>query len=74
MKTLREWRLDRMMSVRELAKAAGLASHKTIVDIEHGRLRPQYRTMRGICEALGVSGNDVTEFAAVLEGKEKAAA
>ena len=74
MKTLREWRLERLMSVRDLAEAAGLSSHKTIIELEHGRQQPQYRTMRRICDALGVAAGEVTEFAAALEGKEKAAA
>jgi transcriptional regulator with XRE-family HTH domain len=77
MKTLQEWRAERVMSVRDLAEAAG-AGHKTIIDIEHGRRRPHRRTMRRIAEVLGVSPHEVTEFAEVLredvQGGERAAA
>lgn len=77
MKTLREWRAERVMSTRDLAAKAG-ASHKTIIEIEYGRRRPHRHTMRRIAEALGVSPHDVTEFAEALrddvQGGEKAAA
>ena len=75
MKTLRQWRQERLMSTRELAKAAGVAQ-KTIVQTEHGRHRPHYRTMRLISEALGVTARDVAEFAAALDadqGQQEAA-
>ena len=73
MKTLREWRQERMMSTRDLAKTAGI-SDKTLIQLELGRQRPQWRTMRALCTALGVTPREVVEFAAVLEGEEAAAA
>jgi DNA-binding XRE family transcriptional regulator len=73
MKTLREWRQERLMSTRDLAKAAGI-SDKTLIQVELGRQRPQWRTMRRLCETLRVQPRDVAEFAAVLEGEEAAAA
>ena len=45
MKTLREWRTEKLKSVRELAALAGV-THKTLIDLEHGRRRPTYDTMR----------------------------
>ena len=73
MKTLREWRQERMLSTRDLAKTAGI-SDKTLIHVELCRQRPQGRTMRAWCTAFGVTPRDVAEFAAVLEGEEAAAA
>jgi transcriptional regulator with XRE-family HTH domain len=69
-KTLREWRTERLLSVRELALAAGV-THKTLIDLEHGRRRATYETMRGISQALGVPAPDIAEFAPVLEERGK---
>ncbi len=52
MKTLREWRLDRLLSVRDLAKRSGVTA-KTVVDLEYGRRTPHYETMRQLCAVLG---------------------
>ena len=73
MKTLREWRIARLMSTRGLEKAAGV-TQKTIIDIEYGRRRPHYDTIGRISQALGVEPSDVTEFAATLEELGKDAA
>jgi transcriptional regulator with XRE-family HTH domain len=73
MKTLREWRLDRLLSVRGFAAKSGVTA-KTIVDLEHGRRTPQYETMRQLCAALDVRAADVTEFAEALEERGKDAA
>jgi transcriptional regulator with XRE-family HTH domain len=73
MKTLREWRLERLLSIRQLAEASGVTA-KTIVDIEHGRRQAQYATMRDISTALGVSATEVTEFAETLDERSKNAA
>ncbi len=43
-------------------------SSKTLVQIEHARQQPRYRTMRRICAALKVEPREVTEFLAVIEG------
>jgi transcriptional regulator with XRE-family HTH domain len=76
MKTLREWRKERLMSLDDLAAAAGV-SNKTIVQVELGRQLPRYRTMRRLCAALKVQPADVTEFVAALQegaqGEEEAA-
>jgi transcriptional regulator with XRE-family HTH domain len=73
MKTLREWRLSRLLSTRALEAAAGV-TQKTIIDIEYGRRRPHYGTIGKLSAALGVEPGDVTEFAMALEewGKDAA--
>jgi DNA-binding Xre family transcriptional regulator len=72
-KTLREWRADRLISVEDLARAAGV-SNKTIVQLEHGRQTATFRTMRRLCGALNVQPGDVTEFAEAQEERGKDAA
>jgi DNA-binding XRE family transcriptional regulator len=75
-KNLREWRQERLMSIADLAAAAGVST-KTLVQVEHGRQRPQWRTMRALCKALDVQPRDVAEFAAAMDaepGHEEAAA
>jgi transcriptional regulator with XRE-family HTH domain len=70
MKTLREWRLARLMSTRSLEKASGV-TQKTIIDLEYGRRRPHYDTMGRLSAALGVEPGEVVEFAAALEAWAK---
>jgi transcriptional regulator with XRE-family HTH domain len=73
MRGLRQWRLDRLLSVEELASIAGV-SNKTIIQIEHGRQLPRLRTIRRLSEALQVEPNDVSEFNQALDelGKGRA--
>lgn len=52
MKSLRDWRTERVMSVRDLAEAAGVWT-KTVVQLEYGRQRAHYKCMRRIAGALG---------------------
>ena len=75
MPTLREVRLRRFWSQRELAKRAGVAQ-RTIVEAELGRQVPHLATMRKLAEALGVDPIEVDEFRAAVEAavEEKAAA
>jgi transcriptional regulator with XRE-family HTH domain len=68
-KTLRQWRLEKLMSTKELATVAGV-SNKTVVQIEHGRQVPLLRTIRRISEALDVPPREVQEFAEALEALE----
>jgi transcriptional regulator with XRE-family HTH domain len=70
MKTLREWRAERLLGVKALAAKAGV-SNKTIVQIEHGAQVPSFRTIRRLSEALGVEPREVTEFAAAIEAAGK---
>ena len=75
MKTLREWRAERLLGVKALAAKAGV-SNKTIVQIEHGAQVPSFRTIRRLCDALEVEPRQVVEFAQAIEdaGKSLAAA
>jgi transcriptional regulator with XRE-family HTH domain len=73
MKTLREWRAQRLESSKTLAVKAGV-SNKTILEIENGRNVPTFRTMRRLSDALGVAAGEVAEFAAAIEERGKAAA
>lgn len=53
-KTLREARLEKGVTQKELAKEAGL-SRASIINIELGRVLPKYDHMVRICKRLGVS-------------------
>ena len=63
MKSLREHRHARFISIEDLAEKAGVST-KTIVDTELRRTQPKFRTIRKISEALGVDPAEVAEFAA----------
>ncbi len=63
---LRWHRMTRMMTIVALAAAANVAQ-KTISDIENGKVVPKLRTVRRLCETLGVSPAEVTEFAEALD-------
>ncbi len=66
MLTLRELRLRRVLSQRELAKRAGVVQ-RTIVEAEAGRQVPHPATMRKLAEALGVAVTDIDEFRRAIE-------
>ena len=66
MPTLREARLRRFWSIRELASRAGV-SPRTIVQIESGAIVPRLATMRKIAGALGMEPGEIVEFAAAVE-------
>lgn len=63
MKTLKEWRNERFLSVRELAALAEVTP-ATISYIENGKTIPRQKSMRKIAGALGVEPSDVAEFVA----------
>jgi transcriptional regulator with XRE-family HTH domain len=64
---LSEARTTKLLSVRKLAEAAGVAP-ATIYYIEHGRTIPSFRAIRDISAALEMDPLDIDEFAAVIEG------
>ena len=66
MPTLRELRLRRVLSQRELAKRASVVQ-RTIVEAEVGRQVPHPATMRKLAEALGVAVTDIDEFRCAIE-------
>ena len=65
MKTLREHRNERLLSIRSLAEAAGCSS-ATVLRIELRRIMPTHRTMKCLAEALGCEVGEVAEFQAAL--------
>jgi transcriptional regulator with XRE-family HTH domain len=67
MQSLRTLRLERLLSVERLSKLAGV-SNRTILDIEHGMVRPKLRTIGRLSEALEVAPIDVLEFVPVVGG------
>ena len=73
MKSLRDWRIEHLLSLAALAERSGVTK-KTLIDIEHGRRLPHYGTIAALCRVLDVAPADVTEFAAALEGRSKDAA
>jgi DNA-binding XRE family transcriptional regulator len=68
MPPLRELRLQKMLSQRDLAREASI-THKTIVDVELGRVEPHLKTMRKVAAALGVDPLDIDEFQRAIEEK-----
>lgn len=62
---LRKWRTRQLLSIAELAAAAGIMP-KTLADLEHGRRTPNYRTIRQVSAALGVDAGEITEFAVAM--------
>jgi transcriptional regulator with XRE-family HTH domain len=63
--TLKAWRRRRLLTVRGLAAAAGVAQ-RTVVEVEAGRRTPHPGTVRALSEALGVEPEQVTEFRQVM--------
>ena len=66
--SLRQLRTSRLMSIRELAAVAGITP-KTLTDVEYGRRRPSYETMRSLSKALGVPAHDIQEFVVAIESR-----
>lgn len=73
MPTLREVRLARLWSQRELARRSGVAE-RTIVSIENGQRPPRLETMRKLAEALAIDWREVAEFRRAMEAHEEKAA
>lgn len=70
MASLRDERVRRLLSVRALAKQAGVAP-TTVHLIETGQRQPQYLTIHRLSEALRVDPMEVEEFRAVLEATKR---
>ncbi len=68
MKSLREHRVERMLSQRELARRAGVTP-RTLLFIELGRRHPTYRTISKLSAALRVAPEAVAEFSLSLHAK-----
>ncbi len=67
-KTLREHRIDGMLTYRDLAEASGVAV-TTIMSLERGIRRPHFATMVAVAGALDVSVREIAEFDLALEAK-----
>ena len=65
-RTLREWRAERLLTIRDLARLAGVAA-STVYLIEARRAMPRPATMRAIAAALGVKAAQVAEFRRAIE-------
>ncbi len=74
MRTLKEFRHARMLTLTELAVRADVA-YATVQAVEGHKREPSIRTIRKISEALGVEPNGIVEFAKALElrGADRAA-
>jgi transcriptional regulator with XRE-family HTH domain len=66
MPSLRAVRTDRQLSIRALARAAGVAA-STVYLIEMGRTLPHPGTMRALAAALRVEPQEVDEFRQAIE-------
>ncbi len=55
---LRELREARGLSVRGLAREAGIST-ETVFSVEHGRRQPSMRTLGKLAQALGVEATDL---------------
>ena len=65
LRPLRTIRRGEFMSITDLAARSGVST-KTIVEIELGRARPRFTTIRKLSDALGVRPGDVAEFVATI--------
>ena len=63
---LRALRAERLLSIRELARLAGVAP-STIYLTEAGRTTPHASVMRRIAAALRVGAHEVAEFRRAIE-------
>jgi transcriptional regulator with XRE-family HTH domain len=64
-KTLREARTERLLTLRDLAERAGVG-FSSIHLIETGRSLPRLSMIRKLSEALGVEPGEIAEFSAAI--------
>jgi transcriptional regulator with XRE-family HTH domain len=67
-RSLRDVRAERLLSLRELARLAGVAP-STIYKIELGRSTPHLSVVRRIAVALNVDAATVTEFRRAIRAR-----
>lgn len=65
MKTLREARTERLLTLRDLAERAGVG-FSSIHLIETGRSLPRLSMIRKLSGALGVEPGEIAEFSAAI--------
>jgi transcriptional regulator with XRE-family HTH domain len=73
MPSLRQIRIARLLTIRELAQRAGVAP-STVYLLEAGRSRPSLRVIRRLSAALEVAPETVDEFHEVVWLPDTAAA
>lgn len=64
--TLREWRIQKVLTQKDLAERAGVAE-VTIASIERGVQLPSPRTSRKLAEALGIEPTQIEEVKKAIE-------
>ena len=60
-RALKRCRLEAGLSLRGLARAAGV-SHDTVMDIERGVRAPHPATVKKLAEAIGVAVGDLVDW------------
>ncbi len=68
-RTLKQARTARMLTVRGLAEKAGV-SLAAVHEVETGKRRPRFGTIKRLSAALGVEPESIAEFRAVLFGED----
>jgi transcriptional regulator with XRE-family HTH domain len=63
---LREWRIQKVLTQKELAERAGVAEI-TVAAIERGVQLPSPRTSRKLAEALGIEPTQIEEVQQAIE-------
>jgi transcriptional regulator with XRE-family HTH domain len=66
MTTLREARLQALLSMRQLARLAGI-SPTTIYLLERGERTPQLLTIYKLSHALGIEPTEIAEFRQAMD-------
>jgi transcriptional regulator with XRE-family HTH domain len=64
-RTLKQWRLARGYSTRQLAQIAGLTKG-TIVALEVGRSKGWPQTWKRVADALGVQPEQIAEYRQII--------
>ena len=64
-RTLMQWRRERLLTIRSLAAAAGVST-RTVLRLEHGLQVPHPSTIKTLAAALGVEPRQVREFRSAM--------
>ncbi len=70
-KSLRHWRAERALGLKELAARAGV-SHSTILRIERGETLSQARVYRKLAQALGIEPLQIAEYRQLMGLEQEA--
>ncbi len=65
-RTLKQLRLERLLTIRALAKHAGVST-RTVLQVEHGLRRPHPGTIKKLAAALGVEPAEIREFRVAMD-------